>query len=283
MDDGERVEWVGEPELVSRATGLFTGLLLLPVLGLGLLILVPTYLQVKHTDYVVTNQSLYAKRGVLSTNIQSLELDRIQNTQFDQSFVEKLLNYGTVGVSTAGSHGLEMTFDAIGDAEEVRDLVRELAKDYTGRSREETADRADPVGELADELRRTREALENVDAAIAEVLARGGRGDPRGANAAGRDATGRDGDARGAGRGTRPDRGGTGDGAGSEPRSGSGGRNRNEPHREDWNGSRQEDRNGSRQEDRNEPRQEDRNEPHREDRNGSRRDDRGEGSDGEPP
>lgn len=171
LDDGERIEWAGEPELVSRIGELLLGILLLPLLGLGLLVLVPTYLSVTHTDYVVTNQSLYKKQGILSTNIASLELDRIQNTEFNQSFTEKLLGYGTVGVSTAGSSGIEMSFDAIGEADEVRELVRELSKQYRETSHESSAETTDPMAEIADELARTREALENVDRAISQVLA----------------------------------------------------------------------------------------------------------------
>ena len=174
-DDGETVEWVGEPELASKASELVWGLILTPLLGLGLLIAIPAYLQVKHTDYVVTNQSLYARSGILSTNIQSVELDKIQNTEYSQTFFEKRLGYGTVGLATAGSDGTELEFEAIEDAREVQELIRDRAKAYgdSAGSSEDMPPHPDeaPIDELADELRRTRKALENVDAAINEVLA----------------------------------------------------------------------------------------------------------------
>ena len=174
-DEGETVEWVGEPELASKASELVWGILLTPLLGLGLLIAIPAYLQVKNTDYVVTNQSLYAKSGILSTNIQGVELDKIQNTEYSQTFFEKQLGYGTVGVATAGTGGTELEFEAIADARKVQELVRDRAKAYrdAGSSSEGEPARTDeaPIDELADELRRTREALENVDRAISQVLA----------------------------------------------------------------------------------------------------------------
>lgn len=180
LDDGEEVAWTGEPELASRAGQFATGAIMLPLLGLGLLILVPTYLQVKNTDYVVTNQSLYRKDGVLSTNITSVELDRIQNTEYSQSFTEKLLGYGTVGISTAGSSGTEMEFEGIGDAEEVRDAIRKLSKRYRESGSDAGGDAegrtADHMAELADELARTREALEAVDAAVSQALGSAGGG-----------------------------------------------------------------------------------------------------------
>ena len=174
-DEGETVEWVGEPELASKASELVWGILLTPLLGLGLLIAIPAYLQVKNTDYVVTNQSLYTKSGILSTNIQGVELDKIQNTEYSQTFFEKQLGYGTVGVATAGTGGTELEFEAIADAREVQELIRDRAKAYrdsAGRSENDPERPGEaPMDELADELRRTREALENVDSAIKQVLA----------------------------------------------------------------------------------------------------------------
>jgi uncharacterized membrane protein YdbT with pleckstrin-like domain len=182
LDEGEEIAWVGEPELASKAGEFVIGIALLPLLGIGLLVILPAYLQVTHTDYVVTNQSLYAKSGILSTNIQSLELDKIQNTEYSQSFVEKQLGYGTVGVDTAGGTGIELEFEAIAGAREVQETVRELSKQYREAAagtdvRDPDGDGAGDLGAVADELERTREALENVEAAISEALsARQGSG-----------------------------------------------------------------------------------------------------------
>lgn len=175
LDDGESVQWVGEPELASKAGELLTGIALLPLLGLGLLVLLPAYLQVSHTDYVVTNQSLYAKSGILSTNIQSLDLDKIQNTEYSQSFFEKQLGYGTVGVDTAGGSDVELEFEAIADAREVQESIRELSKRYReaaagGEPSETPRAGTGDLDAVADELERTAEALENVEAAISQAL-----------------------------------------------------------------------------------------------------------------
>jgi len=203
LDDGEELQWVGEPELASKANELVTGAMLLPFLGLGLVVMVPAYLQVKNTDYVATNQSLYAKSGILSTNIQSLELDKIQNTEYSQSFLEKQMGYGTVGFDTAGSSGVELEFEAISNAREVQENVRELAKQYRdgvgsgGEAGDASGGGHDALEDVADELQRTREALQNVEAAISEALsARRGNGTDGqtasgGASGAGQESTGR--------------------------------------------------------------------------------------------
>jgi membrane protein YdbS with pleckstrin-like domain len=157
------------------------GVVLLPVLGLGLLVMVGAYLTVAKTDYVVTNTTLYHKRGVLSTNIESVGIDRIQNTEFSQSFSGKQLGYGTIEISTAGSSGSDVTFRSIEDPGPVRDLVTELARGAAGPAGRSgsasggasptaaaAGDHGDLAGELLSELRAINESMENVERLLRE-------------------------------------------------------------------------------------------------------------------
>lgn len=167
LDPDEEVVWTGRPALASIASELVLGVLLLPFLGLGLLVAVPAYLRVQHTEYVVTTTALYARAGVLSESIESVGLDKIQNTEYGQGFWEKQLGYGTVGVSTAGSSGVEISFAAIEDARDVQSRINRLSGEYRsrqggGRDRDEGA----TLDDVREELRATREALERVATAM---------------------------------------------------------------------------------------------------------------------
>jgi membrane protein YdbS with pleckstrin-like domain len=177
LDADEEIQWMGEPVPVSIVGTAVWGLLLTVVLiGVLLLLTLPlSYLSLKNTDYVVTNKTLYVKTGVASTSIESVGLDRIQNTEFSQSFWGKQFGYGSMDVSTAGSSGAEISFNSIPDAREVRELVTSLSNDYTGgRQSGGRSDRAtgggeaagtgaDGMDELVEELRATREAMERVE------------------------------------------------------------------------------------------------------------------------
>lgn len=167
LDPDEEVVWTGQPAIASIASELVVGVLLLPFFGLGLLVAVPAYLQVQHTEYVVTTKALYARAGVLSESIESVGLDKIQNTEYGQGFWEKQLGYGTVGVSTAGSSGVEISFDAIEDARDVQSRINRLSGEY--RSRQgggSDRDEGATLDDVREELRATREALERVAAAM---------------------------------------------------------------------------------------------------------------------
>lgn len=173
LEPGEEVEWVGEPTKMRLVGTVITGVVTIPFI-IGLFILLgglSEYLTIKHTHYVVTNRSLYVKKGVTSTNIESVDLDRIQNTEFTQSFWGKQFGFGTIEISTAGSAGADISFDDVENAREIRELISRMQRQAGGRtdygSGEDTAERqaarADKLDELVAELRGTREALERID------------------------------------------------------------------------------------------------------------------------
>lgn len=173
LDPGEEVVWIGRPAFETLYGTILSGLLLTVVL-IGFLILVGVpfaYLRIQNTDYVVTTESLYVKSGVFSTNIETVDLDRIQNTEYNRSFWGKQFGYGSISISTAGSSGAEISFDGIPDAPAVRDRVTELQRRHSGRGDDGTGgDRegatpasADQLAELIEEVRATREAFERIE------------------------------------------------------------------------------------------------------------------------
>ncbi|MEF8855905.1 MAG: PH domain-containing protein [Haloplanus sp.] len=178
LDPGEEVVWIGRPAFETLYGTILSGVLLTVVL-IGFLILlgVPfAYLRIQNTDYVVTTESLYVKSGIFSTNIETVDLDRIQNTEYNRSFWGKQFGYGSISISTAGSSGAEISFDGIPDAPAVRDRITELQRrasgrsdDGTGRDREGAAPAsADQLAELIEEVRATREAFERIERHLAD-------------------------------------------------------------------------------------------------------------------
>jgi uncharacterized membrane protein YdbT with pleckstrin-like domain len=67
------------------------------------------------TDYMVTNQRLYIRRGILSKKVQQTRIDRVQNVNTDQSLRERILRVGTVDFDTAGTDDSEFKFVGISD------------------------------------------------------------------------------------------------------------------------------------------------------------------------
>jgi uncharacterized membrane protein YdbT with pleckstrin-like domain len=71
------------------------------------------------TRYLVTNQRLSIRRGVLARKLQQTRIDRVQNVNTEQSVLDRLLRVGTVDFDTAGSDDSEFRFVGIADPAQV--------------------------------------------------------------------------------------------------------------------------------------------------------------------
>lgn len=173
LDDGEEIQWRGSPVPVSIVGTAVWGVLLTVVLiGFLILLMLPfSWISLRNTDYVVTDESLYVKKGVLGTNIESVALDKIQNTEYSQSFWGKQFGFGSIDISTAGSSGAEISFQNVSDARSVRETITGLTTDSRRSSSagdeptESTAATAttDRMDELVEELHATRRAMERIE------------------------------------------------------------------------------------------------------------------------
>ncbi|HET6547708.1 MAG TPA: PH domain-containing protein [Solirubrobacter sp.] len=75
------------------------------------------------TDYMVSNQRLYIRRGILSKNVQQTRIDRVQNVNTAQSFRERVLRVGTVDFDTAGTDDSEFRFVGVSDPGRIAGVV----------------------------------------------------------------------------------------------------------------------------------------------------------------
>lgn len=162
LEDDEEIRWSSRAHEYSLYAGFAWGIVLLPLFGLGLLIIVGAYLSHQNTHYVVSSERIYAKRGILSRNVKTVDFDKVQKIDYSQSALGAKFGYGTVEISTAGSSGAEVSFKSVPDPAAVQELIdREIKGRRQGRSG--GTDDADPeavLGEVLQELRAIRGLLE---------------------------------------------------------------------------------------------------------------------------
>jgi len=85
------------------------------------------------TDYMVSNQRLYIRRGILSKHVQQTRVDRVQNVNTNQSIVQRMLRVGTVDFDTAGTDDSDFRFVGISSPVRVAEAVdRALREQTTG-------------------------------------------------------------------------------------------------------------------------------------------------------
>jgi uncharacterized membrane protein YdbT with pleckstrin-like domain len=91
-----RVSWWSQFWLV------FLGILLL-VLVVGLAFLVAAWIRVRSTEIAITNRRVIAKFGFVKRDTVEINLDKVEALKVEQGFMGRMLNYGTVFISGAGT------------------------------------------------------------------------------------------------------------------------------------------------------------------------------------
>lgn len=165
LDPEEEVVWTGNPHSMSLVPALVIGIPLSLIL-VGLFIIASAYLTRENTEYVITTEALYKKRGIISRDVKRVGFEKVQDTSYTQGFFGTQFGYGDVDISTAGGSGVELRFDSVEDPKRIQELVNERIRARDGRSRDgDTETKGDVLGDILAELRAIRTAVEDGDEA----------------------------------------------------------------------------------------------------------------------
>jgi uncharacterized membrane protein YdbT with pleckstrin-like domain len=74
---------------------------LIAVIGLGFLIW--AWVRVRSTEIAITNRRVIAKFGFIKRHTVEINLEKVEALRVEQGFWARLLNYGTIFISGAGS------------------------------------------------------------------------------------------------------------------------------------------------------------------------------------
>ena len=179
FNNDESVEWSGRPRITTILPAVTIGIILiaiglvvsvtgenplyLAVVPLGVAIPIWRYFALQGIQYVVSDESLYVKRGVLTRSVTQANLETIQNSSFGQDITGSIFGYGTVTFEIAG--GDDLSFRAIEDPRAIRTLVDRTASNddgIGGGDRQESTIPGDlsQWQQVRDEIRGIRSSLE---------------------------------------------------------------------------------------------------------------------------
>jgi uncharacterized membrane protein YdbT with pleckstrin-like domain len=117
--------------VIAVVVGLLTSFVIGVLVGVVLVAIVLAFGLFKRmsTTYLVSNQRLYIRRGMLSKREQQTRIDRLQNVNTEQSLRERMLRVGTVDFDTAGTDDSEFRFVGIASPGEVVNAVDRAQRD----------------------------------------------------------------------------------------------------------------------------------------------------------
>jgi uncharacterized membrane protein YdbT with pleckstrin-like domain len=80
-----------------------------------LVLIVIAWIRRVQTTYSITSRRLTIERGILSRELHQTRLERVQNVNATQSFVERCVRIGTVDFDTAGESEYDFAFRGVRD------------------------------------------------------------------------------------------------------------------------------------------------------------------------
>jgi uncharacterized membrane protein YdbT with pleckstrin-like domain len=75
------------------------------------------------TVYMISTQRLWIRRGILSKHVQQTRIDRVQNVNTEQRFIERIMRVGTVDFDTAGTDDSDFRFVGVSSPSQVAEAV----------------------------------------------------------------------------------------------------------------------------------------------------------------
>jgi uncharacterized membrane protein YdbT with pleckstrin-like domain len=95
---------------------------LVAVIGVALVVLAGFIKRIT-TSYTITDRRLHIKRGIIAREIQETRLERVQNVNYHQSLLQRILQVGDVDFDTAAGDDYNFIFGGVAQPEDVVEKV----------------------------------------------------------------------------------------------------------------------------------------------------------------
>lgn len=107
----------------NNPVGFIISLLLIPVFGVGLLILLWWYLQCRGSKLTVNERDVLYEKGLLSKYRVEFSIAGVRTVKVHRSFFNRIFGVGAIHIYTAGDQP-EIQVTGMPDPNEVRELIK---------------------------------------------------------------------------------------------------------------------------------------------------------------
>jgi len=108
--------------------GIFTLLLIPPLIALFTVIA-----RLRNTHYKVTTQRIIVEQGVLSRALEEIDMRSVDDTEFHQSFIERIFKIGEIRIVSTDKIAPKMILHGIVDPRGTREMIRSTAYEASQR------------------------------------------------------------------------------------------------------------------------------------------------------
>ncbi|MGD8176101.1 PH domain-containing protein [Marinimicrobium sp. ARAG 43.8] len=108
----------------NNPLGFIASVILIPVFGIGLLILLWWYIQTRSSKLTVTDHDILFEEGLLSKQRSEFRIGGIRTVRVYQSFFDRMFGVGAISIYTAGDQP-EIVAKGMPEPNRVRELIKE--------------------------------------------------------------------------------------------------------------------------------------------------------------
>jgi uncharacterized membrane protein YdbT with pleckstrin-like domain len=88
------------------------------------LMLIVAWIRLRSTAYTITNQRVLIEQGVFTKSVDELDLRYLDDSQFTQTFVDRILGIGDVTLISSDKTSPRTTLRSVKDPRAVREMIR---------------------------------------------------------------------------------------------------------------------------------------------------------------
>ncbi|MES9861158.1 MAG: PH domain-containing protein [Candidatus Thiodiazotropha sp. LLP2] len=107
----------------NNPVGFILSILLIPVFGVGLVILLAWHLQNKSSKLTINESEILYEKGLLSKERSEINISSVRTTKVKQSFFNRIFGVGAVEIYTAGDNP-EIVVTGLPDPNKIRELIK---------------------------------------------------------------------------------------------------------------------------------------------------------------
>lgn len=119
----EQVLYEAHPAMFKNHPFLFVLNCILCVVVVGIIIFVIWYLRSRATTLTITNEQTTLRKGLLSKFTNDVFHENVRNIIVRQTFFQRIMGVGYVGISSAGQGGIEIEVNGIPEPERVKQII----------------------------------------------------------------------------------------------------------------------------------------------------------------
>jgi uncharacterized membrane protein YdbT with pleckstrin-like domain len=94
------------------------------LIAIQLIALLVAWLRLRSTLYTITNQRILLERGVFSKTLDEIDLRYVDDSQFSQGFVDRILGIGNVTLMSSDKNTPQYVLHSVKDPRGLRELIR---------------------------------------------------------------------------------------------------------------------------------------------------------------